>query len=260
MQSDFEQLYRVLEMPPDCSLDEFQRAYRRRLSAMHPDKGGAWPGSDGDLPLHEFHSLYRRAIAFHAEHGRLPGGRHGTLPRPAALIATTNAIAAQGPSFPEPHARSRRASAPSRWGMLSFSLLVLLPLTLWLVLEGRNPAASAVATAPAPRADATVPAAVDQPATKATAEATAETTAETTAEERGSATVLREGLSIQQVLLAFGPPAAIQGNDWVYGTSWIRFDAGRVSAWYSSPLQPLRPLPRSHPGPSEADRDSPETP
>ena len=251
MQSDFEQLYRVLEMPPDCSLDEFQRAYRRRLSAMHPDKGGAWPGSDDDLPLHEFHSLYRRAIAFHAEHGRLPGGRHGTLPRPAALIATTNAIAAQGPSFPEPHARSRRASAPSRWGMLSFSLLVLLPLTLWLVLEGRNPAASTVATASAPRADATVPAALDPPAAKATTEATAE--------ERGSATVLREGLSIQQVLLAFGSPSAIQGNDCVYGTSWIRFDAGRVSAWYSSPLQPLRPLPRSRLESVEAGKDSPET-
>ena len=38
MTPDFSQIYAELGLLPGCSLEEFQRAYRQRLSERHPDK------------------------------------------------------------------------------------------------------------------------------------------------------------------------------------------------------------------------------
>jgi hypothetical protein len=36
-----------------------------------------------------------------------------------------------------------------------------------------------------------------------------------------------------------GEPDSVHGNRWEYGPSWVRFEDGRVSDWYSSPLREL---------------------
>ena len=40
MEVDFHSLYSELRVQPDCSLDDFKRAYRRRVAELHPDRHG----------------------------------------------------------------------------------------------------------------------------------------------------------------------------------------------------------------------------
>lgn len=80
---DFLKLYSQLDLQPDCSLDDFKYAYRRRIGELHPDRAGAAPGDGADQALLSDLSLtYAAAIRFHKQHGRLPGGK----PEPARSV------------------------------------------------------------------------------------------------------------------------------------------------------------------------------
>lgn len=75
MESDFTQLYAWLGLRPDCTLDEFKHAYRKRVAELHPDRQSpdAKHRPHAVLPLSELTSLYATATRFHRQHGRLPG-------------------------------------------------------------------------------------------------------------------------------------------------------------------------------------------
>jgi len=81
MNSDFSVLYQELGLHPDCSLDEFKLAYRRRIGELHPDRHGEEHASETHLPLKDLIALYAKATRFHHAHGRLPG----SAPRPAPV-------------------------------------------------------------------------------------------------------------------------------------------------------------------------------
>ncbi len=83
MDSDFNQLYAQLGLRPGCTLEEFKRAYRRRVAELHPDRHpGAMAGAAGEdaLSLSELTSLYTTATRFHRAHGRLPGAAPSNRP------------------------------------------------------------------------------------------------------------------------------------------------------------------------------------
>lgn len=74
MEPDFSQLYSDLELPPDCSLDEFNRAYRRRIAQLHPDRrGNSASSADGNAALSELIATYTAVNRFHRRYGRMPG-------------------------------------------------------------------------------------------------------------------------------------------------------------------------------------------
>ncbi len=52
--------------------------------------------------------------------------------------------------------------------------------------------------------------------------------------------VIRIGSSRKEVLRIQGEPLFRGKSRWDYGPSYIEFQGGRVSGWYSSPLRPLR--------------------
>lgn len=75
--TDFLALYQDLGLAPgQCNLDELKRAYRRRVSMLHPDR---CPEGDGDgetaapEAMQRLTTLYGAAIAFERRFGRLPG-------------------------------------------------------------------------------------------------------------------------------------------------------------------------------------------
>ncbi len=72
MNVDFSRLYSDLGVHPDCSLDDFKLAYRRRIGELHPDR---LPNTDikPDLPAEELNALYAQAMRFCERYGRLPG-------------------------------------------------------------------------------------------------------------------------------------------------------------------------------------------
>ncbi|GAB3734328.1 hypothetical protein GCM10028862_17430 [Luteimonas pelagia] len=72
---DFSLLYADLGLPPDCSLEEFKRAYRRRVARLHPDRnGGATASPDSQAALRSLFAAHAAVNRFHRRHGRMPGG------------------------------------------------------------------------------------------------------------------------------------------------------------------------------------------
>lgn len=127
---DFSRLYAQLNLRPDCSLEEFKRAYRRRVAELHPDRRGdaAPAGDDEGLSLPELTSLYGLAMQFLKQHGRLPGGAPLRTPR------------ARIPSGP-PVVRPLRAPPSDDTGFANvsrrswFLLLVLMAVAAYLVFS-----------------------------------------------------------------------------------------------------------------------------
>ena len=88
MKRDFTQLYSQLGLRPDCTLDEFKRAYRRRIAALHPDKGHTLDTPETHALLPDLIKLYATATRFHRRHGRLPGARPSLAPPGRSAVTT----------------------------------------------------------------------------------------------------------------------------------------------------------------------------
>ena len=223
-QTDFLALYRELGIDPSCSPEAFKRAYRRRVSELHPDRTGE--GMAGEEKLKLLNLGYAAALEFLQAHGRFPGAPASAPPPRAPGPATSlPRVQAQHEPQDQPGARHQR-----RW--LSLVLVALAILVVGAQLAGRDGGASAPASDgphPAPEAHATATAPLEA--------------------------ALDTGLSADEVLHAFGGPTdtAQDGRLWHYGPSWIRLSCSRVVDWYSSPLKPLG-LSSMHPdAPADAD-------
>ena len=98
--TDFLLLYTELKVNPDCSLDHFKRAYRRRVAELHPDRVQGKASPAAMMRLQALTRLHDEAMRFHDRHGRLPGA---------------NSQAAQtGPSDTPPPRATRRARTRHR--------------------------------------------------------------------------------------------------------------------------------------------------
>lgn len=206
LDTDFLDLYAALGLKPDCSLDAFQRAYRRRVSALHPDRhGNGLDGSGNPQELQALTARYRAAMHFYRQHGRLPGG----LARPNT--ASENMLRAQRSrvTTQEPGRRSGR-----RAGM--WLLLVLIG-SIVVVLWKQPDGAPEVSPPPSVRTEPAGAPAMAMP------------------DDRE----LKLSLPERQVRSILGVPDMIEGDRWDYGPSWVRFENGAVVDWYSSPLHPL---------------------
>jgi len=217
---DFLRLYQELNLPAGANLEEFKRAYRRRVSELHPDRlarGDAAAARRAAEKLQELTVLYGAAIEFHARHDRLPGG-----------IAPRRTF--ETPAPPSRPAPQEPASSSARRAWLGIPLLLLCGWIFWAAqYPDEDPAASQDPGIEA-AASATLPPPPHEPAQRA----------------------LDLGMSMREVLALQGEPPIRGETRWEYGPSWISFEKGKVSDWHSSPLRPLRqasqnPPPRKDP-------------
>ncbi len=139
MEPDFSLLYSELGLPPDCSLEEFKCAYRRRIAELHPDRKGADPPStEAQAALPALISTYVAVNRFHSRYGRMPGARArsainnaaGSDPHPSQSPARSG-LPIWVPADDEPE---RPARPTWRLVILFLALLVLLASWDWLTL------------------------------------------------------------------------------------------------------------------------------
>ncbi len=210
MEPDFSQMYAELGLQPDCGLEQFKRAYRQRISELHPDRTAHHATPDGRLDLGELIALQAAAIAFHREHGRLPGS---TLRHTSAEGASARSGAAH-PRFVG--SEDNRPSLTARWPIAAVLLAGALLAGVFL----DNPTTQAPSTSPAalPAADAlpqaTPPEVLSGP--------------------------LELGMDAATVRSIQGDPMRIDNDTWEYGPSWLRIERNRLVDWYSSPLYRLK--------------------
>lgn len=73
MATDFGRLYAQVGIGPDCTIDAFKQACRRQIANQHPDRGAS--DDTAAMGIEELIAAYEQAVAFHRQHGRLPGAR-----------------------------------------------------------------------------------------------------------------------------------------------------------------------------------------
>lgn len=227
--TDFLRLYQELGLAPGATFDDLKRAYRRRVSELHPDRAGstfsaAVPGAAERLQ--QITQLYNAATHFHRQHGRLPGA--ASPPRPVA----------SAPRYtPPPPSREPKRSSRGPW-----LLLIAAALGIWLVSAPPWSTTAPDAAPPAP--PRRLPRAYVAPLPLAATPA-----------EHGPA--LKLGMHEEDVLAIEGQPVSRSTERWDYGPSWIAFQRHRVSDWYSSALRPLKGASRRPPPPAEEEEPIP---
>lgn len=134
MKPDFSLLYSELNLPPDCSLEQFKCAYRQRVAALHPDKRlDNPPSAEAEAALAALTETYVAVRRFHRRHGRMPGAssRPGAGNGPCPVHAVSR--------FPVPAREtdgSKRSARPT-WRLMVVVVVVLLVLASWdWVLSG----------------------------------------------------------------------------------------------------------------------------
>lgn len=234
--TDFIALYRELGLSAQCDLAEFKRAYRKRVTQLHPDH----QGQDGDMPrLQKLNRMYDAALDFHRAHGRLPGAAPA---RPAPRESAQNASGYDPGRSIDPN---RRAAAddddpaqadfeldfahdergavlideaapvtgkPRSRRYIMLMVLAVLLLYWWGAQKSANPSLD-----PEGPGDAVNPG-------------------------LGAPTLAKEvavGMDEAQVRRILGAPISVHDGRWDYGPSWVQFQCGQVVGWYSSPLHKL---------------------
>ncbi|MGH8172433.1 MAG: J domain-containing protein [Rhodanobacteraceae bacterium] len=209
--TDFLVFYQELGLRADCSLQDFKRAYRRRVSEIHPDRD-----PENTVTMHglqRLNALYANAMEFHRRHGRLPGG----LPRSAAPRVSDATPVATLPTPAEP-------AGARQWVFVGLIVLVA-AMGLWAWSDSAREDSSRAAV-PAPTADA-----IAAPA------------------EAAAVNLIDLGTTAERVRELNGEPVSGWEQRWEYGPSWVAFRCGLVSDWYSSRLRPLKAA-TEHPSPS----------
>jgi curved DNA-binding protein CbpA len=128
MTPDFSLVYSQLDLPPDCSLEEFRSAYMRRIAELHPDRRGSEPASaEAQATLRELVSTYVAVTRFHRRYGRMPGAS----PRSSGNHAFNPMMTAMRPALQIPIASSNEvAEKPSKATARLVVIIVVLGLLL----------------------------------------------------------------------------------------------------------------------------------
>lgn len=205
-QTDFVALYEELGLDAECSMEDFKRAYRRRVSQLHPDH----TGRGTDMPrLQRLNHMYETALEFHQSYGRLPGA---TTPHPqtAARSRMAAAHACESTDAPE-------NDAPMAGFMYRRRYLLLLALFALLLYWLGAQRSGSPTLDPAGPGDEVAPGLLAPQAPR-----------------------LALGMDQAQARRILGEPDDEHAARWDYGPSWVEFQCGKVASWYSSPLRPLR--------------------
>ena len=140
MKPDLDQIYSELDLRPNCSLEEFKHAYRRRIAMLHPDRPGGRPGSpENRATLSDLIWVYATVTRFHRRYGRMPGGNTPRTSSGKLPIFLGQDRGHSSPGSDDAQSRNRRrARATVTLVALFIALVALLASWSWLTSGGRR--------------------------------------------------------------------------------------------------------------------------
>lgn len=222
---EFLAFYELLGVPPDCKPEMLRSAYRHCVSELHPDR--LPEGSDPraiDL-LQELNVTYAAAMRFYRAHGRLPGTvAYARMPPSAAR--------APAPPAAPPRPRARVSRKAVVFALIGVGMLA------WLVATDDTSSSAPSATMIGNGVSAQFPVSSHDVPHLPLVNDHSSRAREGSAD--ASHTHIEVGMDEDSVRAIEGQPFMTNGEHWDYGPSWIEFEHGHVSDWYSSPLRRLR--------------------
>jgi hypothetical protein len=236
--TDFLRLYQELGLAPGADIEQIKRAYRRRVSELHPDRPGnalLTSTEEAAARLQQITVRYNAALQFHRQHGRLPG----SIVPPRTAVPTEDAPLQTANGEIAPATRSQK--------------LVYLIVAALIVAALAWFASSLMPDAPGIDA----PAGVENDAEeKASAAAPIEDESDVPLDKSPPTEPheLEIGMTAEDVSRIEDAPVTRDDQRWDYGPSWIMFERGKVVDWYSSPLRPLHHA-TMHPRPRARERE-----
>lgn len=209
----FQECYRILRAPEDCTWKELRLAYRRQVRRCHPDL----QTSDNARIEHNAELLqvvraYRRIARFHRDHGSLPPPWLATDDKGDGMSTQARPVHARPSANNRTHRQERTASP--RWRTPGIHVAVFAAF-----ISGVSAAAF-----------------VEQ------LEDAGQAGPETQATEDGE---LAMGMDPGAVLRTQGVPNHTRGSVWFYGDSGVIFDEGCVIGWENQSPYPLRAVSRT---------------
>jgi curved DNA-binding protein CbpA len=215
--------YRMLNLKPTATWTQARAAYRQQVAAAHPDR------FHNNLTEHQYAeektkqlNLAYEALSEHYRlHGRLPLEPHETVAPPAEPNADDSGQhqASASPTATTPVGEPARMRPRRSVSMLVLVTAVLIGY-LWLVDMDNDH-----------RNDGGLPPPGDEPRPGLGESAPTE--------DKLPRAPFTAGATVGEVIAAQGVPTRRENNTWVYGTSKIYFENGRVSRWEEDSATPL---------------------
>lgn len=220
--TDYAVLYDELGLAPGCSMEDLRRAYRRRVAQLHPDLHG--PDTNIEA-LQRLNRLYGSAVDFHRSQGRLPGT---SVASPATAPATATATAVEPAKhlveIPDPPPGEPDLPRQGARRHLPALIIALLAIAIWLQECGHALPAATEAAPPSGVEGGHV------------------------VRDTARGKLVELGMHADEVRATLGAPLLVDNDRWMYGSSWIQLQCGRVVDWYNAPQAPIAlddPPPRS---------------
>jgi DnaJ domain len=233
--NDYAHAYRLLGVPPHCSLSELKAARRRLAKSWHPDHFpvGTEKRRQAEERIKDINTAFEHLLRYHRRFGVLPVPSANVTARTTSTavdpaprsVATPQDTSSEGEpslsSFPTPYARNTWAA--TRWiALLSAASLVVA--TAYIALRHTDQLPTPPNLAPRPRAaDARGKSASHEPS------------AARPAHDR----YFTIGSTLGQVYAAQGVPTSTKNDAWFYGKSIVYFTDGIVTSWEEDPANPL---------------------
>jgi DnaJ domain len=233
--NDYAHAYRLLGVPPNCSLQTLKEARRRLVKSWHPDHFpvGTEIRHQAEERIKDINTAFEHLIGYYKQFGTLPKSAINVPTSPVAVdpIPTGNIGTPKRPAQTETSDVSDRpvfgawfASAAAPWILILAGVFLAVAIGRVALKQEEQTIASTTAIPP---------------------QTTSEPLAASDSSQPSPAAPSRDryftiGSTLGEVYAVQGVPTSTTSGAWRYGKSIVYFANGLVTSWEEDPANPLK--------------------